>query len=107
MMSLYIIMKIRLLSKRALIGIAPESHLRFEEEADRPKPLRSLMIIPTARMITVHIVTSVILVTRIQSLDSHAILFHQNLLNFFTTDSSMIFFEEIWSISHGNADVGT
>jgi hypothetical protein len=65
------------------------------------------MVIPPARIITIHIVTSVILVFRIQSLDSHAILFHQNLLNVFDTDSSMIFLEEVWSISHGNAEVGT
>lgn len=65
------------------------------------------MVIPPARIITVHIVTSVILVIRIQSLDSHAILLHQNVLNVFDTDSSMIFLEEVWSISHGNAEVGT
>jgi hypothetical protein len=65
------------------------------------------MVIPPARIITVNIVTSVILVIRIQSLDSHAILLHQNVLNIFDTDSSMIFLEEVWSISHGNAEVGT
>ena len=36
MMSLYNVMKIHLLSKVVLEGVAPESHLRFEEEADRP-----------------------------------------------------------------------
>jgi hypothetical protein len=65
------------------------------------------MVIPPARIITVNIVTSVILVIRIQSLDSHAILLHQNVLNVFDTDSSMIFLEKVWSISHGNAEVGT
>jgi len=65
------------------------------------------MIIPPARIITVHIVTSVVLVFRIQSLDSHAINLHQNVLNIAYTDSSMIFLEEVRSISHGNAEVGT
>ena len=65
------------------------------------------MVVPPARIITVHIVTSIILVFRIQSLDSHAINLHQNVLNIAYTDSSMIFLEEVRSISHGNAEVGT
>ena len=65
------------------------------------------MIVPPGRIITVHIVTFVVLVFGIQSLDAHAIFLHQNVLNILDTDSTMFFLEEIWGISHSNAEVGT
>lgn len=66
-----------------------ELQLSLEEEANGPEPLRTLMVVEAMRIICIDVVTSVVVVSWVKGLDTHATLLHQNILNILETDLSI------------------
>ena len=89
----------------SLIGILTEVELADEEVADGPDPLRSLMIVMTARLIVVVVVALVLGILGIQCLDAHRTFRHEDFFNYLETSLSLRSDEELWGDGHGNAEI--
>jgi hypothetical protein len=63
------------------------------------------MVVPTLRVITVHIVSSVILIAWVQSLDAHATRLQKYRLHVSEASKGMIWSEEFHRVAHGDADI--
>ena len=81
--------------------------LSFEEEADWPDPLWALMVVPAMRVVRVDVIAIVLSIFWIQSLDSHAALFHEDVCDIIQTCFGICWVEKLWSIAHCDAEIGS
>ena len=94
-----------ILSGFSLVLIVTEVDLTDQEVADGPDPLRSLMIVMTARLIVVVVVALVLGILGIQCLDAHRTFRHEDFFNYLETSLSLRSDEELWGDGHGNAEI--
>ena len=88
------------LCRFSLVGILTEVQFADEEVADGPDPLRTLVIVLTSCLVVVVVVTLILHVAGIESLDTHSSFSHQDILDDSKAPSSLIPLEKLWSYSH-------
>lgn len=88
------------------LEIAKEE-LSFEEEADWPDPLWALVVVPAMCVVRVYVIAIVLSIFWIQSLDSHAALFHEDVCDIIQACFGMCWIEKFWSVAHRNAEIGS
>jgi hypothetical protein len=81
--------------------------LGSQEEANRPDPLGSLMIVPTMSVIIIVVISLVVLVLWIECLDTHAVRLHQDFSSILEMSLSMLLVEQFSSISHSNTYIAS
>ena len=77
----------------------------FQEESNRPNPFRSLMVVDSMGVVIVVIIPSIIVITRVKSFDTHAALFHQDLLHLLKADPGFVDREDLRCKGHCDANV--
>jgi hypothetical protein len=97
----------RLVSRLLLASIVHEVELSLQEEAHRPDPLRSLMVIPAMRGIGVYIISIILSIFRIEGLDTHAAPLHEDISYVAQANLCVSSIKELWSVTHGDADIAS
>lgn len=89
-----------------LLGfVVHEQELSLQEEAYWPDPLRTLVVVEAMSLIGVDVIAIVLSVFRVESLDAHAPLLHQDIGDVDQACLCISAIEELWGVAHGDTDV--